>query len=237
MWPINVPYCGEAPVPAEFALRWNLDPLLIATTFTALLLARAIGARAGPLLAAGAVLLLLFVSPLCALASALFTARVAHHVILATVAAPLIAFAVPRPGSNVAGWTLIHAAVFWTWLLPGAYALALASDAAYWLMQLSLLGSAVGFWQAVRAAPLPSAVAGLLATTVLMGLLGALLTFAATPLYAWHGVTTQAWGLTPLGDQQLAGLVMWVPGGGAYLVAALWLAHAWLGGRQRLAAA
>ena len=43
------------------------------------------------------------------------------------------------------------------------------------------------------------------------GLLGALLTFAGRPLYAAHLSTTAAWGLTPLEDQQLAGLIMWIP--------------------------
>jgi putative membrane protein len=104
-------------------------------------------------------------------------------------------------------------------------------------MQVSLLGSAIGFWRAVRAAPVPAAVAGLLATMVQMGLLGALLTFAGRPLYACHAITTQPWGLTPLEDQQLAGLIMWVPGGAIYLAAALRLAHRWLGGSKRLSAA
>jgi putative membrane protein len=237
MRPISVPYCGEAPIPVNLALRWNLDPLLIAVMLGGLLALHQCGARKGPVLAAGAVLIVLFVSPLCALASALFSARIAHHVILATVAAPLIALALPRGGRGVAAWTLGHAAMFAVWLTPDAYALALASHAAYWLMQASLLGSGVAFWRAVRSVPGPAAVAALLATTVLTGLLGALLTFAGAPLYAWHGATTQAWGLTPLADQQLAGLIMWVPGAGAYLAAALWFGHAWLGGRQRLAAA
>jgi len=55
-----------------------------------------------------------------------------------------------------------------------------------------------------------------------MGLLGALITFAGTPLYAPHAVSTLAWGLTPLEDQQLAGLVMWAPAAALYLAAALW---------------
>lgn len=44
-----------------------------------------------------------------------------------------------------------------------------------------------------------------------MGFLGALLVFASGPLFATHFMTTQAFGLTPLEDQQLAGLLMWVP--------------------------
>ena len=53
----------------------------------------------------------------------------------------------------------------------------------------------------------------LFATGLQMSLLGALLTFAAVPLFAVHEFTTAAWGLTWLQDQELGGLVMWVPAG------------------------
>jgi putative membrane protein len=53
-----------------------------------------------------------------------------------------------------------------------------------------------------------------------MGLLGALITLAPRALYAPHALTTWAWGLTPLQDQQLGGAIMWVPGGIVFLVAA-----------------
>ena len=53
------------------------------------------------------------------------------------------------------------------------------------------------------------------------GLLGALMTFAPYPWYASYTATTAAWGLTALEDQQLAGVIMWVPAGTIYLVATL----------------
>ena len=56
------------------------------------------------------------------------------------------------------------------------------------------------------------------------GLLGALLTLAPVPLYAWYAGRTGAWGLTEIEDQQLAGLLMWVPMGLVYLAACLALA-------------
>jgi putative membrane protein len=59
-------------------------------------------------------------------------------------------------------------------------------------------------------------------------ILGALLTFARAPWYTSHLGSTAAWGLTPLEDQQLAGLIMWVPGGLIYLAAALTLFGLWL---------
>lgn len=216
-------------------MRWNPDPLIILVLAGAFIACRFMGARTAPLVAGFAVLLLLFVSPLCALSSALFSVRVGHHVALMAIAAPLIAWALPRGGGHLATWTAAHALIFWVWHAPSVYALALADTAVFWLMQASIAGSAIGFWRAVRSAPATSAVAGLLLTTVQMGLLGALLTFAAKPLYGWHFLTTQPWGLTPLEDQQLAGLIMWVPGAGLYLAAALWSLGGLLGDRQRRA--
>ncbi|WP_343520283.1 cytochrome c oxidase assembly protein [Sphingomonas sp.] len=236
---IWIPYCGVAPVPGELLARWNLDPLLLA----ALALATIAGLRFGeverrPLLIAMALLALLFVSPFCALTSALFSARAVHHLALTAVVAPLLAAALPVrrvPGGPVP-WTGLHAVTFWLWHAPAAYEAALSNHALYWLMQASLLLSALALWRAVRAAPPTSGIAGLLATMVQMGLLGALLTFAGTPLYAPHALGPLAWGATPLEDQQLAGLIMWAPGAGLYLAAALALLARWFA-RERDAAA
>ena len=58
-----------------------------------------------------------------------------------------------------------------------------------------------------------------------MGLLGAILTFAAQPLYSAHAIAPLAWGLTPLEDQALGGLIMWVPAGIPYAIAAALIAR------------
>jgi putative membrane protein len=107
----------------------------------------------------------------------------------------------------------------WLWHVPPVYAWSLRSDLVYWLMQGSLIASAVALWQAVLSRDgLPGErIATGIASTLHMGLLGALLTFAARPFYAAHGGTTEAWGLSALADQQLAGLLMWVPGGIVFL--------------------
>ena len=76
--------------------------------------------------------------------------------------------------------------------------------------------------------------AGLLATMVQMGLLGALIVFAGRPLYAPHWFSAPAWGLSPLEDQQIAGLVMWVAGSGAYLLLAAVLLYRALGRQTAL---
>ena len=185
--------------------------------------------------------LLLFVSPFCALSSALFSARVTHHVLLAAVLAPLLVFALREgrtrwPGS-LPMWTGLQALAFWLWHAPGLYAEAMSSDLVYWLMQLTITGTAVGFWAAVRRTSGLSAIAALLVSTVQMGLLGALITFAGAPLYAPHFLTTEPWGLSALEDQQMAGLIMWAPSAGLYLAAALFLAHRWFASEERQAAA
>ena len=73
--------------------------------------------------------------------------------------------------------------------------------------------AALVLWIAVFNSSGPLAFLVLFASGVQMSLLGALLTFAAVPLFSVHEFTTAAWGLTWLQDQQLGGLVMWVPAG------------------------
>jgi putative membrane protein len=68
----------------------------------------------------------------------------------------------------------------------------------------------------------------LFAATGVSSALGALLTLAPTAWYPSYAATTTAWGLSPLEDQQLAGLVMWIPAGFVYLLAAAGLFAAWL---------
>lgn len=234
------PYCGEAPSPAELLSRWNFDPFLL-SALAAATLAYVVYRRCGGVASdrlAGVGLLALaaaFVSPLCALSSGLFAARVAHHAALVALAAPCLAFALPRRRRTapLAAATFVQAAVLWLWHAPRAYDWALSNVAAYWLMQLTLLGSAFLFWRATRAAPALAAAGALLATMMQMGLLGALITFAPRALYAPNLASTWAWGLSPLADQQLAGLIMWAPMSAAYLIAALALVARALGRELR----
>lgn len=207
-------YCGPAPDPGAIWGRWNLDPPLLAALALALVLGRS---RAGA--AAVAVLAVAFVSPLCALSAALFSARVVHHLLLVAVAAPLIALALPaRVPRGTTPLFLISTAVLWTWHLPQAYDAAMANTGVYWVMQATLLGSATCFWRTVLAPGQPAGQAGLaiLGAYMQMGLLGALLTFAPDALYAIHQRAPLSWGFTPLSDQQLGGIIMWVPAGLPY---------------------
>jgi putative membrane protein len=226
------PYCGAAPVPDELIARWNLDPLLLIGIAIATLALWYWSRRPAMTAAALAMALFLFVSPFCALSSALFSARVTHHVLLTAVIAPLVVFAVPRESSKWPGslplWTGIQALTFWFWHAPPVYEAALSNTLVYWIMQFSLLATATGFWITLRRAPEPPAVASLLFSTVQMGLLGALITFADVPLFAPHYLSTLPWGYSPLEDQQLAGLIMWAPSAAVYLGAALLVASRWL---------
>ena len=240
MNPVILPFCGAAPLPSELWSRWTLDPVLLACLallpalyFTSLRFAphgRSDGRETLFFWLGWGTLVVAFVSPLCALSAALFSARVAHHVLLVAVAAPLLALANPwrrRTALPLPGlWLFIHAAALWFWHAPIPYQAALASDGLYWLMQGSLLLSAFAFWASAfgnrsraMAAPLL-----LLAAMMQMGLLGALITFAPRPLYAAHFLSTEPFGLSALADQQLAGLIMWAPGALPYLLAALLIA-------------
>jgi putative membrane protein len=221
-----VAYCGPAPLPGELVAAWNLDPpLLLALAGFAALVARRPSAAGW---AALGLMLLVFVSPLCALTAALFSARVVHHVVLIAGIAPLLVLAFPPrgPGRLPLGLlVLLHAAIVWAWHAPGLYSWALVTVPGYWLMQASLLASAWALWRAVLCDP-DRPVAGLvalIATVAQMGMLGALLTFAPEPLYLVHLATTAPFGLSPLSDQQLGGLVMWAPALLPYLATALWV--------------
>lgn len=224
-------YCGPPPQPADLWMNWNLDPpLLLGLALLALVLRRSATGLAGV-----AALAVAFVSPLCALSAALFSARVVHHVILVAFAAPLLALALPArralpPGLPFLASTL----VLWAWHLPQAYDAALSNLAIYWVMQATLLVSALVFWQSVLGTGEATgrALLFILAGYMQMALLGALLTFAPQPLYALHAVAPLDWGFSPLGDQQLGGIIMWVPAGlpfacwGALVAARGWRALA-----------
>ena len=138
------------------------------------------------------------------------------------VAAPLIARGLipaltpaPPRDSYVFAWaaTFAFAAIFWIWHSPAFYDETLHSNAVYWLMHVTTVAAALALWVAVFSSSAPLAFLLLFVTGVQMSLLGALLTFAAAPLFSVHEFTTTAWGLTWLEDQQLGGLLMWVPAG------------------------
>ncbi len=127
----------------------------------------------------------------------------------------------------------VHALAIWIWHAPSLYQATLLSEAIHTLQHVSFFLTALLFWWALlhgRGGRLgrPAAVIYLFTTSVHTSLLGALLTFSSSVWYPLYEATTLPWGLTPLEDQQLAGAIMWVPAGLAYLVATLALAATWL---------
>jgi putative membrane protein len=133
---------------------------------------------------------------------------------------------------------LIHAAALWAWHIPSWFQATLTSEFVHALQHLSFVLSALLFWWAVvhghqRAMGYGLAVMYMLTTAMHSGLLGALLTFAGTVWYPAYSGTTNSWGLTPLEDQQLGGLIMWMPAGLVYVVAGLILFAAWLRESER----
>jgi putative membrane protein len=146
--------------------------------------------------------------------------------ILTLIAAPLVALGLPPgrwrwPGQEAVA-ALGFAAALWVWHSPAFYDATFRGTAVYWTMHLSTWGAAVLFWRAVLRAPARAKGAAMVATIATgfqMALLGAIITWASRPLYAPHYLTTAAWGLTPLGDQQFGGALMWAPGGLIFLAA------------------
>lgn len=226
-----IPYCGTPPVPGELLTRFNLDWALIAclAVLTIAHLSQIKDAlRRSAVLTGWLVASAALISPLCALSVALFSARVSQHMILLLVAAPLIAIGLPRKGKTHSARGMRFAAIaffiaLWFWHMPNPYYATFTSSSFYWLMHISLFGSAVWLWrELLHHAPEHTGEALLtgMLSSMQMGLLGAVLTLASHPLFEPHFLTAPLWHLTPLQDQQLGGVVMWVPG----ILLFLWVA-------------
>jgi putative membrane protein len=176
---------------------------------------------AAPLLVAGGVLATMMLG----LPSSV--RRAAHRAAWSTGAGPVVR-TLRRPGT---AW-LLHVGALWLWHSAALYEAALGSHWLHGLEHVSFLATALLFWS-VALLPQPSprvfpGVAMLLVFTMALQsvILSALLTFSPTPWYGSYGESARAWGLDPLADQQLAGVMMWVPGGLVYVGIALLLVTA-----------
>ncbi|MDT4968314.1 MAG: putative rane protein [Acidobacteriota bacterium] len=134
-------------------------------------------------------------------------------------------------------WAL-HAVALWIWHVPFLFQATLQSAAVHTLQHVCFLGSALLFWWALIHGPrgamgYGAAALYVFSTSVHSGLLGAFITFAGKLLYPAYGQTTASWGLTPLEDQQLGGLIMWVPAGVVYIIAGVALCAGWLRESER----
>jgi cytochrome c oxidase assembly factor CtaG len=130
--------------------------------------------------------------------------------------------------------TIVHGAALWLWHAPLLYTLALSNEAVHRLEHLSFFFTGLLFWWTLlygrgtdRGERVRDAVGiGCLFLTLLhSGILGALLTLSPRVWYPAQVQFSADFGLTPLEDQQLAGILMWVPMGIVYTAAALYFAH------------
>lgn len=200
------------------------------------------------------VLALAIVSPLHEAGERSFTAHMIEHEILMMLAAPLIALSRPlatmlwgaaQPWRGAIGalakamlpfWrfiaapaaaTLLQAAALWLWHAPALFNLALLSDGWHIAQHVSFIVTALLFWGAMtdRRRDVGVRVLCLFFTSIVSGMLGAMMSFSESPWYEpYAALGLTPFGLTPAEDQQIAGLLMWVPGGLVHAAAALMLA-------------
>lgn len=162
-----------------------------------------------------------------------------QHMLIMVVIAPLYVLARPLPqwlsASGRMGVILfkpifrqgrypirtsgLQAIVIWYWHAPKFYNLALSNPWWHLAEHMSFAFAAGLFWWSVLGRCTSSALPALLFTLMHTGMLGALLTFTQTPFYD---------DLRDIHDQQLAGLIMWVPGGLPYLIAGIWCSLRWI---------
>ncbi|MBW8908958.1 MAG: cytochrome c oxidase assembly protein [Mesorhizobium sp.] len=129
--------------------------------------------------------------------------------------------------------TVLHGAAIWVWHVPALFEAALQQGALHYAQHASFLGTGLLFWWVLlprrgREHDSGNAVMHLFFTSLHTGLLGALLVVSPRLWYPENAIGSKLWGLSPLEDQQLAGLMMWIPagliyGGAALLLAALWI--------------
>nr|AGU11150.1 Cytochrome c oxidase caa3 assembly factor [uncultured organism] len=199
-------------------------------------------------------LALALLSPLHALGERLFTAHMIEHEILMAVSAPLLVlsrplamllFALPgdarralaRFWASMAGghcrvWlrsgglaTILHGAVLWLWHVPSVFDAAVLHDGLHRLQHLSFFLSALWFWWTILwFSSRGAATWHLFVTMMHMSVLGALMALSPRVLYTVQTTAARHYGLTPLEDQQLAGVLMWVPAGSVYAGAAMTMA-------------
>jgi cytochrome c oxidase assembly factor CtaG len=198
------------------------------------------------------------ISPLHWLGEHLFTFHMIEHEIMMAIAAPLLVIARPvglvlwglprglrqrvaaamrwRPTRTVwqmltlpAAATLIHAAAIWGWHVPSWFDAAVENVTLHRLQHVSFFATAVLFWWAVVWRCTRGAAAWHVFVTMLhTSALGALMAMVPRVLYTTQTLRSSEWGLTPLEDQQLAGLVMWIPAGTIYAGCAIALMALWI---------
>ncbi|MGA2883021.1 MAG: cytochrome c oxidase assembly protein [Bryobacteraceae bacterium] len=244
---------------------WNWEPSVVAgcailgVGYGALV--RKHGWNRAPYFLAGLALLLLdLVSPIDTLADQyLFSAHIVQHFLLALVIPPLLLLGIPRwfaetalrrPKLNRLERTLGQPPVSWllgvgtmlAWHIPTLFNAALAHDSLHIFQHLTFLVTGTIFWwpivgpQEDRRLPMLASVSYLFGACVCCSLLGAFLTFGPVGLYpAYLNPPARLWGLDPRSDQQLGGMLMWVPGCFVYLSGIVSTVMRWYSSAERAA--
>jgi putative membrane protein len=214
--------------------------------------------QAGSFVVAWLTLVVALASPLDEWSEHLFAAHMLQHELLMIVAAPLMALSSPltaiawtfrrtrlpitalvRPIGRSTGamWAglacVLHAVALWVWHIPALYDAALAHEAVHAAQHLSFFGTAALFWWVLvhgrsGRAGYGAAVLFVFGTALHSGFLGALLALSPRIWYAPYATGDAFWHLSPLEDQQLAGLIMWVPASVVFAGAGLTFLLAWL---------
>jgi putative membrane protein len=151
--------------------------------------------------------------------------RVEQMRVIRLLTAPLIAW-------------LMEAIALWVWHIPVLYQATLQSDWIHAAQHLSFFLTAVVFWSALYGVGRSALSYGagtfyVFGTAVHCSALGALLTFSTVLWYPVYAATTARWGFTPLEDQQLGGVIMWVPSAIVFIIVALALFAKWLSESDR----
>jgi cytochrome c oxidase assembly factor CtaG len=130
--------------------------------------------------------------------------------------------------------TVLHGVAIWVWHVPAFFDASITVVALHRLQHLSFLLTALCFWWAVIwKVGRGSAGWHVFVTMMHTSVLGALIALAPRVVYVSQTQAASEWGMTPLQDQQLAGLVMWVPGGIVYAGVALAMLASWIAASSR----
>jgi putative membrane protein len=137
---------------------------------------------------------------------------------------------------------ILFTATMWIWHASTLYESALRNEGIHTLEHLLFLFTAILFWWVLFKHTRPDhlhyamTVPFLFLTVMRSGILGALMTFTSQPWYATYASSTPHWGLTALQDQQIAGLIMWMPGGAVFTLLTIGYFAAWLRALERRSA-
>jgi putative membrane protein len=134
-------------------------------------------------------------------------------------------------------WAL-HAVTIWGWHIPVLYQASVENEFVHGLQHTMFLVTALLFWWTLihgRYGRMGYGIAVMyvFTTAVHTSILGALMTFARNVWYPIYDGRTAAFSLTALQDQQIGGLVMWIPAGTVFIVLGLAMLAAWIGESER----